>query len=114
MPSTEVPSWLSRRTSVLGSWSIPGGLAALTIEDPWGLPYSQVLGALGSLQDSLCGLKRMSTFSALWLVRKRSAGSGVGFQLEGRKEAPNPGLSLKLDLVKSEAGSQLTETRVRR
>lgn len=47
-----------------------------TSRTPWGLPYSRVLGVSGSLQDSLCGLKRMPTLSALQLVRKSGRGGG--------------------------------------
>lgn len=91
-----------------GPGQFRGGLAALIIQDPWGLPYSQVLGALGSLQREC-----LPSLHFGWSGRGQ-LGVGVGFQLEGQEEAPDPGLSLELDLVKSEASSQLTETRARR
>ena len=54
-----------------------------TSRTPWGLPYSRALGVSGSLQDSLCGLKRMPTFSTLRLVRKKSGRGGGGLPAEG-------------------------------
>lgn len=74
----------SRRTpSVLGSWSIPGGPGSPNHPGPLGASYSQVLGALGSLQDSLRGLKTTPPFSALWLVRRGQLGVGVGLPAGG-------------------------------